>query len=73
MFRKLEIRKNKADPNENCINNCITHIPYINEYNGKCIENCTNGYIDYNSTNKICKCELDKCLTCPQVALEKNL
>ena len=26
-----------------------------------------------NSTHKICKCQLDKCLTCPKVALEKNL
>ena len=65
--------QNKIGPNETCLNNCINNTPYIYEYNGKCIENCTNRYIINNSTHKICKCQLDKCLTCPKVALEKNL
>ena len=65
--------KYKITPNENCTKNCLDNPPYIYEYNGKCVENCSNGYINVNSTNKICKCELDKCLTCPQVALNKDL
>ena len=66
-------KQKKVDPKNKCINNCITNTPYINEYNGKCVDNCPKGYIINNSTHKICKCQLDKCLTCPKVALEKNL
>ena len=48
---------------------------YKYEYNGRCYENCLNGYLYDNNNNKLnkCKCELDKCLTCPNVALNKKL
>jgi len=61
---------------QNCIENCEKTELYKYEYNGICVENCPNGYIyDNNDNNKlnICKCELEKCLTCPKVALNLNL
>ena len=58
-----------------CIDNCNNTEKFKYEYNGKCYENCSNGYIldDNNNKTDKCKCELEKCLTCPQVALNKNL
>ena len=56
-----------------CVDNCKNDNFYTNEYNGKCYEICDKGYLINNSDNKICKCELDKCLTCPPVALKNNL
>ena len=55
-----------------CVDNCQNTLQYKYEYNGKCYENCSNGYILDNNIYK-CKCELEKCLTCPQEALNKNL
>jgi len=56
---------------EQCVDNCPNAYPY--EYNGQCYSECTNGYfIDDNHIIK-CKCELEKCLTCPTVALNKQL
>ena len=66
-----KLKQKKIISNNNCIDNCNT----INEYEdtGKCVENCTNGaYIDDNNINK-CKCELEKCLSCPPVALKNHL
>ena len=58
-----------------CIESCDKSEQYQFDYNGKCYENCVNGILknDNNNLAKICKCELDKCLLCPQVALDKNL
>ena len=57
-------------------NQCIESCDKINqfEYNGKCYEQCQNGVLTENNnpTNK-CKCELDKCSLCPQVALNNDL
>ena len=52
-----------------CIENCNNIEKYKYEYNLKCSEKCPNGLL-YN--NK-CKCELEQCLTCPSVALNKGL
>ena len=58
----------------NCIESCGSSIQYNYEYNGKCYENCSNGYYYDNETNtKKCKCELEKCLICPPVALNFKL
>ena len=57
-----------------CVESCDKHTQYIQykyEYNGKCVESCPNGFI-YDEINK-CKCELDKCLKCTNVSLDKNL
>ena len=58
-----------------CIESCDKSELYQFDYNGKCYENCVNGILknDNDNLTKICKCELDKCLLCPQVALDKNL
>ena len=69
----MEIKPKKIiEGNDECINNCS----YINlfEYNGKCISECPKGYYFEDENNIIkCKCELEKCLTCPTVALNNKL
>ena len=55
--------------NNTCIDNCYKDSKYIYEYNTICYENCTGGYLE----NNICKCELEQCLECPKVALNKSL
>ena len=50
--------------------NCDKSSQYKYEYNGKCLERCSKGVL---SGSKKCKCELDKCLLCPQVALNLGL
>jgi len=69
----LEIKPKKIiEGNDECINNCS----YINlfEYNGKCISECPNEeYFDEEDNIIKCKCELEKCLTCPTVALNNKL
>ena len=68
-------QKKIIEENGSCLNNCNDNPLYKYEYNGKCYQNCPNGYlIDDNliQTNK-CKCELDKCLICPSIALNKSL
>ena len=58
-----------------CIERCDNSPIYKYEYNGKCYDNCSNGFLLDKNNNRInkCKCELDKCLLCPNVALKKNL
>ena len=58
-----------------CIDNCSISTLYQYEYNGKCYSNCSYGF-QYNNTiiiNNKCKCELEKCLVCPTIALRFNL
>ena len=71
---KLKQKKIINNINE-CIDSCDNSTQYKYEYNGKCYENCSNGFLYDNNSNIInkCKCELDKCLMCPQVALDHNL
>ena len=52
-----------------CIDKCESDSIHKYEYNGKCYKNCSHGFIDNNK----CKCELEKCLICPPVALNINL
>ena len=63
--------QNKMDNySRECILTCYNKY----EYNGKCLDNCTNGYyIDNIYNNNRCKCELDKCFSCPDTALSRNL
>ena len=71
------IQKKLINNNSNeCIYSCANSTQYIYEYNGKCYENCSNGFLYDNSNgNKLneCKCELEKCKLCPNVALNKGL
>ena len=61
--------------NNECIESCDKSLQYKYEYSGKCVENCVNGllYDDNNNALNICKCEFDKCLIYPPIALNKNL
>ena len=52
-----------------CIDKCEKDLEYKYEYNGKCYKSCINGLLDYTK----CKCELDKCQTCPDVSLSIGL
>ena len=60
---------------DECIDRCDNCTIYKYEYNGKCYDNCSNGFLYDNNSNIInkCKCELDKCLLCSPVALNNNL
>jgi len=67
-------QKKLISNNNKCIENCNDSKPYPYEYNGKCYDNCSKGYFYDNNDQTIkCKCQLDKCLLCPQVALNKGL
>ena len=58
--------------NNKCVESCDDY--NLIEYNGKCYERCPKEILyDNDGLNKKCKCELDKCLLCPQVALNKDL
>ena len=61
--------------NGSCIDKCENDNIYKYEYNGKCYENCSNGYLLDDNNNQInkCKCELEKCDSCPPDALNKDL
>ena len=63
-------QKKLIQGNNQCADKCPKTYPY--EYNGKCISKCPNGNFYDNNIAK-CKCELEKCLTCPKVALNKKL
>ena len=55
------------------INVVIIQIINMNN-NGKCYSSCNKGYIiDNNTQEKICKCEIDKCLHCPPVSIRFRL
>ena len=57
-----------------CVDNCYESDNNKYEYNLKCYNNCTNGYLkDNNNTINKCKCELEQCKLCPPVALMNNL
>ena len=64
-------RKAKIYELGECIESCEYNLTYKYEYNGKCYQKCPNGLMNNNSN--ICKCELEKCLLCPPVALDKDL
>ena len=64
-------KQKKLLNSNDCIDSCKTSPIYKYEYNGKCYDNCKNGILN-NDKNK-CKCELDQCLLCSNVALNKKL
>ena len=68
-------QKKLININKQCIESCDNSAQYKYEFNGNCYENCQGGFLyddNFNALNK-CKCELNKCLECPNVALSKNL
>ena len=54
-----------------CVNNRGDNENFIYEHYGKCVNNCNNG-IDDTSSIKKCKCELEKCFSCPLRALRRG-
>ena len=71
-----KLKQKKIIYNTNiCIDSCENSTQYKYEYNGKCYETCRNGFLNNNNNNELnkCKCELDKCLNCRNVALENNV
>ena len=72
----MEIKTKKIlSNNGNCIDKCENENTHKCEYNGKCYENCSNGYLTDDNNNPInkCKCQLEKCESCPKVVLNKDL
>ena len=67
---KTKQKKIINNNNNQCIDSCDGSSQYKYEYNGKCINACPKGTL---SGSQKCKCELDKCLLCPPVALKNNL
>ena len=68
--------KQKKIYNKNqCIESCDNNREYKYEYNGKCNDTCTNGFLVDENNIKLnkCKCELKQCLLCPPVPLSKGL
>ena len=63
----MEIKKKIINNTNECIDSCEKSNQYKYEYNGKCYDHCPNRFLYDNNNNQInkCKCELDKCLTCP--------
>ena len=67
-----QIQKRIINNNSNtCIDSCENDNIYKYEYNGKCYQNCSNGFYIEND-KKYCKCQIDKCKICTSVALELN-
>ena len=52
-----------------CIESCESSTQYKYEYNGKCYDYCPNGFLYDDNNNQLnkCKCELNQCLTCPNI------
>ena len=67
---KAKQKKIIKDTNQ-CIDRCSDSNQY--EYNGKCISECSNKKIYSDNDILKCKCELEKCLECPIVALNNHL
>ena len=65
----------KKNIDDQCYEHCYLTDNYKYDYNGKCLEVCVKGsYNDeINSPIIRCKCELDKCKSCPPEALKLNL
>ena len=71
---KLNQKKIKYENNINniqCVDNCNKNSLFNFEYNGQCVQICSKGVLS-DDKNK-CKCILDKCLLCNNVALQKDL
>ena len=68
-------QKKLINGKEECIDNCENHTTNKYEYIGKCYIQCPYGNItdDNNPSNKNCKCEMNKCLTCSKESLSKGL
>ena len=63
----------KEKDNENN-NNCLTCINDLFLDFGNCVSNCTRGYFNDSSNNKICKCkDKKKCNSCSNESLEMDL
>ena len=67
----MQSQKKVINGTDTCIARCNQNQIYKYEYNNKCYKNCSNGLMD--DINNICKCEYDKCPTCPDVSLSKGL
>ena len=66
-------KQKKLNNNNQCVESCDNDPIYKYEYNGKCIQTCTDGLLTVDNSMNKCKCELRQCLQCPIVALSKGL
>ena len=57
-----------------CAENCTNHMYYIYEFNGRCYDTYDYGiFFDEKDLVQKCKCKYDKCLSCSNVELVKDL
>ena len=58
-----------------CIESCENSNQYKYEYNGKCYKTCSNRFLYDENNNHLnkCKCKLDQCLACSNVAINRGL
>ena len=68
-------QKKIINNNNECIESCDKSTQYQYEYNGKCYDNCSQGFLYDKNNNKMnrCKCKLDECLICTNVSFYKGL
>ena len=65
----------KKNIDDQCYEHCYLTDNYKYDYNGKCLGACVKGQYNDGINPSIirCKCELDKCKSCPPEALKLNL
>ena len=69
------IEKQKKLIDGQCYNNCSDHPSLKKEFNGECYSTCPYGEYQDEANFSItkCKCQLEKCDSCPLEALKMNL
>ena len=65
--------KKRVNIKDLCYDENNKSILYKYEYNNKYYENCQNGIVFNNSTVSRCKCDYEKCSSCPKEALKENI
>ena len=62
-----------ADINNSNCKSCSSSSKFLKF--GNCVDNCINGYYTEKNdmSNKICKCDLEKCFKCTEESLNNNL
>ena len=54
-LRRLEINKTKLINNNECFERCDNNSQYKYEYNGRCYENCSKGFLNDVFNNQLNK------------------
>jgi len=66
-------QKKLVNKTDICFDISNNNISYNYEYQGIYYENCINGNLTNNKTINYCKCDIEKCLYCPNMSLIDDL